>query len=326
MTRKNTELDPLAEATVTDEGEAGPLIRADTWKSWGNAIELRDGYLVVDTRTSVEQVDVRPSREMLFEFASLQRASDDVAIRDFARIYGLLDLCSHHLSAGHPLAVGFNSTDVPLGLLNRGVVRITEPCQPLSGEPVATWRFWSAQAAAALRVIASVKLGRPRRIEDWYELSRPGPWVPEVINASLHLDSQEVRSWEVPGELAVDRRLAGAVIDTWLDLAGARLTVDWEARRPEVRLATHGLFGSLGAQVLAAAAGVDSLALCSDCGNGHRPMRPGATQWATYCPQCRKDGVPAARASKAYRLRNKENPNREKQPKGPPSPDAHTGA
>src|SRR5664280_235958 len=108
MTRKNTELDPLAEATVTDEGEAGPLIRADTWKSWGNAIELRDGYLVVDTRTSVEQVDVRPSREMLFEFASLQRASDDVAIRDFARIYGLLDLCSHHLSAGHPLAVGFN--------------------------------------------------------------------------------------------------------------------------------------------------------------------------------------------------------------------------
>ena len=41
-------------------------------------------------------------------------------------------------------------------------------------------------------------------------------------------------------------------------------------------------------------------------------MRPGATQWATYCPACRKKKVPIARASKTYRLKNKENPNREK--------------
>lgn len=301
----------IADALATTDGEPGPLIKGDGWSTWGDAIELAGEYLTVDKRDPSRRHDVQATREMAFEFARLWRKTNDEPIRDFARRYGLLELCSHQLTMGHP------DSSVPIGLAHTGAVGAWNPCQPLEREAVATWRWWSEQAAAVLRVVAHLRADRTAAASDWDTLAAPGPWVDDVTKATVgQMGRPSVYLPEQPGDLASERRLACVAIDTWLAITGVRLTVDWDATRAGIRLATHGLLGSLGGRILLAAVGVDSLAPCWNCGDGHIPKRPHATQWHSYCPRCRTDKVPGAIASATYRRAEKENPARAKQAKG----------
>lgn len=282
-----------------------PLL-ADPWVTPGASLGVQDGCLEVDGDLWYESLrDVKAEAPMLEDFVRLAESGrdSDQAVLEYARRWGLLELCQHQLPVDH------GPVHVPIALATAGGGRYTFPisttCHGLGGrEPVAAWLYWSRQAAALLAILSHLRRSEPAPSKDWESLCENPPWVaPERLEegtlANARLSMAGLVGGRVP--LEMQRKVASGAIETWIQLAGASIELRWPGVVPVVGFRTGGLFGALGLQILLAA-GSTSLVMCPGCGIWHAPPK-GRHRPAKYCQTCRKANVPHNRASQMSRAK-----------------------
>lgn len=291
-----------------EEGNLDRPLRVAPWFAPG--LRLRDGRLEVEGHDWPGR-RVTPKPPMLERFAQLGAPGRDPsqAVLTYARNWGLLNLCQHHLPMDH------EDLQVPISFAVTGPARYTfvlpEPCQSfwvLGGEPVSTWLYWSRQAAAILAIVSRLREGEWARAVDWSTLGEEGPWMDGAPgrlddfrrNARLWKDSL-VEGYEIEDASAaevekarreVERGVARGAIETWLRLAGAAFELRWPSHgAPRVGLRVNGLFGALGLQLLQAAADSPGFAICAGCPN-LIALRRGQGRPSRYCADCQANHTP----------------------------------
>lgn len=210
----------------------------------------------------------------------------DASILNYARTWGVLELCRHNLPSCHEFSLG-----VPLRLpppLSARPCGLTDwhsddprQCPPTGLELLATWRFFSAQAGALLNIAASLQRAQPGDKEDWAKLLRDG-----VVPAPS-LDAQ--------------RLCMRDAIEGWLKLGRIKPTID----DLTIGLTWTGadLFGELAVQIALAAKAMDGQVLCVACGKAYQPKRLVIKRGYNYCgeKECQREA--AAKRAKRYRAR-----------------------
>ncbi len=307
-------MDPDVEETlVTSEGQLGRLVEGDIWPTWGDAVGLRDHWLVrPNTRLSQVIREPPPSRELLEGLVRLVGASEE-EVRDHVRIAGPLGVCGHGLPGGHdwrPVPAGLLDTE--RWPLDRDMVTLgAEPVPPtrarlIAIEPVEAWRYWAGQADAILRLAAAHRDGKAGTPAHWRTLTARGPWasggddtVREGIKGGAFKASGAPDS-------ALARDLLADAVDTWLVLARVRPKVYWRGSAPILTLGGGLQLGVLGLQLLAATADQDALVRCAGCPRWTIPTRSPVANQRTFCPTCRSKRKPQKLASRDWRRRQKE--------------------
>jgi len=103
------------------------------------------------------------------------------------------------------------------------------------------------------------------------------------------------------GPVEFQRQLFGEVLNYWLELAGVRPRMEWNATKPAVKLGGHGLIGALAVQLLFDCSRTAGLPVCTSCGT---PFLPGPRRPRRdrniYCSDC---GLKAASRDAAARYR-----------------------
>lgn len=227
-------------------------------------------------------------RGVLDDFLAL-RDGDDEAILKYGQTWGVLEICQHNLPACHEF-----SLEVPLRLPDplqtrpmRQAQRVFDPdprqCKPLGVEPLATWRFFSAQAWALLNIAANIEKGELGEKNDWAVLLRAG------VSPAPFLDAQ--------------RRCVRDALEGWLKLGRIKPTIDDLSGG----LAWTGadLFGELAVQLALAVAGIEGRVFCVACGKPYAPKRRVIRHGFNYCPSpaCQKKAD--AQRAKRYRERKR---------------------
>jgi hypothetical protein len=216
---------------------------------------------------------------MLDGFIRLRAGSDEEILK-YARGFGVLELCTHALPACH----GQN-------------------CQPMSCgdgrycEPTAVWRRHAEMMYTLLNAASQIHLDRIRSPIDWEP----------VIGLFTHLRNAPL--FKITGIRAERDKLAVA-LNILSEAAGVRTVVRFQTATPRMELsggfrAGCGLYGALVAQLMMACVASDGVDFCSNCGMPYAPDRRPNPARRRYCQQCRKVGVPARDAARAYRSRAK---------------------
>jgi len=299
---------PVEYKLADDEGDLDRPLRVDPWFAPG--LRLSDGRLEVDGHDWPGRL-VRPKPPMLEKFAQLGASGHDSgqAVLTYARKWGLLDLCQHHLPIDH------EDLQVPISLAVTGMTRINVvlpgQCRSFSvlgGEPVSTWLYWSRQAAAILAILSRLREREWARAADWSTLGQEGLWMegaPEGFDmfrrhAELCTNSLVKGYGMEDGSTAesekarreFEQSVASGAIATWLRLAGAAYELRWPSDgAPLVGFRVNGLFGALGLQLLQAAADSTGFAICAGCPN-LIALRRGQGRPPRYCAECQEDHVP----------------------------------
>jgi len=233
-------------------------------------------------RREAEQV----GRGVLDEFLRLADGTDN-AILKFAQTWGVLELCGHNLPSCHEFSLG-----VPLRLPaprpvseRRRVWSPADPrqCLPLRREPLATWRFFSAQAAALLNIAANLQRVRLGEDADWVKMLRAGVAPARSVDAQKLCMQDMIEGW---------LRL-GRVKPTIDDLTGA---LTWTGAD---------LFGEFAVQIALAAKALDGQVLCVACGKVYQPKRLFVRRGFNYCTADRCQREAAAGRAKRYRDRRR---------------------
>jgi len=245
---------------------------------------LLDGEVARDaiiTRSKAEQ----QGRGILDEFLLLSDAPNETILQ-YARTWGVLELCRHNLPACHEFSLN-KYLRFPAPLVEPKTWRTELPpdprqCRPLGCEPLATWRFLSRQAKALLNVAANLRWDRLGQREDWAQLLREG------VTPAQSLDAH--------------RSCARDVLEDWLSLGRVKPAIDDLTGR--LTWTGADLFGELVVQMALAAEGVDGQVYCIACGKPYEPKRRVIRRGFNYCPaeKCQRQ----ADAERALRYRNRK--------------------
>jgi hypothetical protein len=225
-------------------------------------------------------------RGVLDDFLAL-RDGDDDAILKYCRTWGVLELCRHNLPACHEF-----SLDVPLRLPDplqtkpvRQAQRVFDPdprqCIPLGIEPLATWRFFSAQARALLNVAANLEKRELGEKNDWAVLLRAG------VNPAPSLNAQ--------------RRCVRDALEGWLKLGRIKPTID--DLSGGLTWTGADLFGELAVQIALTVEKIEGRVLCIACGKPYAPKRRVIRRGFNYCPAPACQRQADAQRAKRYRER-----------------------
>ena len=156
-------------------------------------------------------------------------------------------------------------------------------CPPLGREPLATWRFFSEQASAILRIAADLQRGRLGGDDDWTILLRDG------VRPAPSLQAR--------------RRCMRDIVGGWLSLGRIKPAINDFS----VALTWTGadLFGELAVQLALTIEQIDGCVFCIACGKPYSPKRRVIRHGFNYCPApaCQREA--AARRSKEYRDRKR---------------------
>lgn len=297
------------------EGNLERPLLADDWFAPGPSLSVRDGCLELDWLAFVKaRRIVKAEPPMLERFARLGESGGNVeqAVLRYARRWGRLDLCEHQLPIDH------GSTEVPLAFATTGGAIYTflpgSDCRSLFWrEPVATWVYWSRQAAALLGVLSHLRRSEPARPEDWSVLGEDAPWVAQqpvtqrLLGVRRHAElwTAELVGGDVP--LEAQRDVASGAIETWLRLAGVSLELRWPNGVPEIGFRGGGLLGALGLEIMLAAVDSAGWLMCPGCGRLHAPRKTRYRR-RSYCATCRAGKVPQQRASQRSRAKKAADP------------------
>lgn len=190
----------------------------------------------------ISQNAEKKNRGILDEFLRLRDASDQ-AILDYARTWGVLELCAHNLPARHEFAI-HRALRLPSPLAARSSPHVPNPanlraCLPMRREPLSTWRSFSAQCKALLSIAGDLQRSRAGREVDWNNLLRPG----------IH-----------PGpSVAAEKLCLRDAVDGWLQLGYIKPTVDDVSGA--LTWTGADLFGELAVQVALAVNALDGPSL-----------------------------------------------------------------
>lgn len=270
-----------------------------------NKFRLEDGKIKISPEVKTSEL-VTPSRGMLEEFVSLADA-DENKFLEYACRWGLLELCKEHF-----MPTNHNYTCEPIVPFRMVVFGVTDkPAREhrekllSEGEPISAWRDYARFAKAILNIAAKLHEGEIGSDEDW---------------DTLHFDEAGFLGWNYASErrkakkfpdLDFERSLiATGVNDYWLGISGVQPRFAWETSRPIISFACpkpYGkLFANLAIQLMMAVTQLDSLAICSACGESYKPKRRPKNNQRRYCPNCKK--VAQRDASAAYRRRKGTTP------------------
>ena len=215
---------------------------------------------------------VMAKRDLLDKFVHLARAKD-AAIVEFARRFGVLELCRHGRPYFHAQMAG-----------------MPPPCQAGRAETLEKWRALARETEAFLLIAAALKTDSPK--------SAPARKARRLL-------------WNVIGEWTLDptapqrglseRGLLEDSLNVWIERAGARVGLLWpEDRKPRFAITSGTLWATVLVQVAQAIAGGGAIAVCSSCGIPYAPKRKPAPQRNNFCNEC---GVKAAWKLSKRRLR-----------------------
>jgi hypothetical protein len=228
----------------------------------------------------------RDGRAILDDFLKLRNGKDD-AILNYARIWGVLELCRHNLPACHEFSIG-----APLRLPGtlppnlkiracRSYDRDPRQCQPLGTEPLSTWRFFSHQAWALLNIAADLQRGRRGEDRLWASILREG------FRPAQSLESQA--------------KCLRDAVEVWLRLGRIKPTID--DLSGGLTWTGADLFGELAVQLALTVKGMEGQVFCIVCGKPYAPKRRVIRRGFNFCPApaCQREA--AARRAKRYRDR-----------------------
>jgi len=243
---------------------------------------------------------ITPSKGMLEEFVALAEA-DEGKYLEYAYRWGLLDLCKEHRKATNH---NYNCEPmVPHRMVVMGPTdrAFKEHRKKLlsEGEPISAWRRYARFAKALLNIAAKLHEGKLGSDEDW---------------RTLHFDRAGFLGWNHVekrkeanfSDIDFEKSLVVDGVNTyWLGSGGVQPRIYWKASRPTITFECpkpYGkLFANLAIQLMMAVSQLDSVAICSACGQSYEPKRRPKSNQRRYCPDCKK--VAWRAASAAYRRR-----------------------
>lgn len=264
-----------------------------------NKFRLEGGEIKISPQAK-KSVLITPSRGMLEEFVALADAAGHKYL-EYACRWGLLELCKeHHEPTNHnyncePLVP---SRMVVFGPTDKAAQEHRETLLS-TGEPICAWRRHARFARALLNIAARLHEGEPGSDEDW---------------ETLHFDEAGFLGWNHPERRRRDKSLdidyektliADGVNTYWLGSGGVQPRIYWEGSRPTITFECpkpYGkLYANLAIQLMMAISQLDSMAICSACGQSYMPRRRPKNNQRRYCPNCKK--VAWRDASADYRRR-----------------------
>jgi hypothetical protein len=223
----------------------------------------------------IKQQAEHDGRGVLDEFIELAECSD-LEILKYARTWGVLELCKHHL----PYLHGNPDEHLRLPLPDRSLTNrqlATSKCLALGTEPLEVWRFFSRQAKALLRIAANLQQEMPGESDDWSLVLRDRVSPQQGVEAHRECWADAVESWMELGDVRprIDRISHGI---TW---SGADL------------------LGELAVQLALVGVRADGQVHCTNCGKSYAPKKQIVRGGVHYCsnPLCQKvaDALRAAR-------------------------------
>jgi hypothetical protein len=266
-----------------------------------NKFRLEDGKIKISPKAE-RSVLITPFKGMLEEFVALADAGENKYL-EYACKWGLLDLCKeHHKITNH------NYNCEPIIPYRMAVFGVTDkPAKEhrkmllAAGEPISAWRYYARFARALLNIAAKLHEGELGSDEDWKMLhgDRAG---------FLGWDHVERRKEKNFSDINFERTLIIDGVNTyWLGSGGVQPRMYWKESRPIITLECpkpYGkLFGNLAVQLMMVISQLDSVAICSACGQSYEPKRRPKTNQRRYCPDCKK--VALRDASADYRRRKR---------------------
>lgn len=215
--------------------------------------------------------------ELVFNFANLVFVGPE-SILEFARNWGVLDLCEHGLPATHNRASVSPSSPAA-----------TSACQPTGKEAVSQWQEYARRVRAMIKVATQVNKGELGESEDWFVLG-------------VGAESQ-------PKEVSASEGLIENIANGLLDVADVRPRIQVNPAKITIsHPASSSLFGLLAIRLAQTVVRTKGPFICSSCGNFYRlqvyDKRPRAGE-RNYCYGCGRSAANSD-ASRDYRRRLKE--------------------
>ena len=282
-------------AGLTDpnaDHRVGRALQAGTWSvPEVIALDAPSGSLRWDGDGRAKGVTAPP--DFLDRFMRLRSANDTV-IHQFAREYGVVQLCAEHTWA--PLGHYF-PYDEPSSSDDFCTVQI-----PLGGTadpyvPTSWYRWFSAWCCEVLNLIMRLQDGKPGELESWQVVS---PTFAEHHGFQLTWRSGLVRQAR-SDIVRDDKQELERVLNTWLFMNRLRLHVEW-SDAPHVELTPGTLVGQLLVNLVFALSHSGGFAFCSNCGNPFSPTRKPTEGRRRYCNDCKHASIrDAKRDSRARR-------------------------
>ncbi len=233
-----------------------------------------------------------PNPRVLDGFMRLRDATDEQVL-DFARRWGVLDLCEHDFPATH------NVGSLAMVLRRSPKCLPVQPGSVEGRESVKAWRAWAQRAHSLMLIGARLNTNRPGRIEDWerfFEGIEPNL-------ARFELGPRGVPFRLCARSVEQDWLLLGRYVNAWIALAQFAPKMYWRRGKALIRYGARTqwgrLFGVLGMQMMVRLSKVGGHVLCAGCSTQFKPKKIPHPMRGNYCDDCRRKRVPQklARAS-----------------------------
>lgn len=252
----------------------------------GNFSHLPQPYLVWGP-PPLEGHPTPATFQLLNKFRRLGKESDD-AIRQFAEVWGSLDLCEHGKPQFHQ---GGNRVCSPVGQWWNldGAQWFTQV------QPIEWWRRYALHVRGILSVAADVFAPEPRpgQEEDWAAiLAAPGDPVEQWAPPELHL-----------AHIEHQRDALTWCLENWLRYGGVSFKVFRTSMhpRPWLHLTSYNLPGAIALQLTSALTSPRWIYRCDACGDPYlEPERRPARNKRHYCPGCRESGDAGRHSKRAW--------------------------
>ena len=255
----------LAPATLWLTGAPEPAI---DWDGEGEARRAADDGMLFDRflRLSV------PAKEG----EALLGEREPNRVLDFARRYGLLELCAAH--------------NQPLNGCAGRLLEDTECSQLRPPIKVAEWCRYSRQVRSMLTLAAALHRGEEGPSEDWAHV------LVELLEwPNSRIAVREFRRSGSPW------MTLGSCVNRWLAFGRVGIALDWDNDGPVgVMLTTGSLFGVLARHLFLTIRREKGIAVCT-CGEFFEPKKRAPKRGQkTWCPACRDNHY---RRAKSYMRR-----------------------
>jgi hypothetical protein len=260
------------------------------WKQ--AAPRLIDNHWLFDGEIAREAIVTRhraeqDGRGILDEFILLSEAKDE-AILTYAQTWGVLELCAHNLPSCHEFRLGAPLRLPPLASKPAAGIQHwfhddPRQCTPTGREPLATWRFFSAQSKALLNIASDLQRARLGSQEDWAQL------LQDRFTPARSLDAH--------------RSCMRDALEGWLRLGRIKPTID--DMTTGLTWTGADLFGELAVQIALAAKAMDGQVFCVACGKPYQPKRLVLRRGFNYCPKLKCQRQADAQRAKRYRDRKR---------------------
>ncbi len=267
----------------------------------------------------------RAPHNLLTMFMRLAEAKPE-RIRDFARQWGILDICErHHIPASHESTHPLDGDEARCRAPSLGPAE-RESALPGVGDPdmtvgrstrtwkwetIETWRTYARQARAMKNIAARLRGGNRGRQQDWRNLGYQMPesdWPYNVEEPRVYSKKElvEHEKERLSQDLIMQTMVLSSKVTEWLSWGGVQPQLTWGYRDvPRLRFAPtheHILFGTLALRLALDIRGdTDILVPCSACGKDYIPTRKPALGRDNFCPKTECQQERARRATRRKR-------------------------